>query len=191
VRRGSVWFAVKRQASSKRRKDMRYDFGLLALKVRDGGSWADVLRDRPNTSTAEDSAGPILRAGGAVGLPRGEKEAVRPGTATITGGYRTTGRKYLRRGVKWTWTATACGVRLSFPVKAGDRYEYSTFFRGSPALSGKVLADDAQKVTFSGAPLRVSRSGGYVSGLDARLTRAKAVLAVRADGTFTIETCRA
>jgi hypothetical protein len=80
---------------------------------------------------------------------------------------------------------------LSFPVKRGDRYEYSTFFRGSPSLSGKVLADDAQKVTFSTAPLRVSRQGGYVSGLDPRLTRAKAILAVRADGTFTIETCRA
>jgi hypothetical protein len=190
VRRGDVWFAVKRQASSKRRNDMRYDFGLLSLKVREGEGWTDVLRNRPVTSTEEDSVGPILRSGGAEGLPRGDKETVGPGTATITGGYRTTGRKYLRRGVRWRWTATACGVRLSFPVKAGDRYEYSTFFRGTPSLRGAVLADDAQKVTFSTAPLRVSQSGGFISGLDPRLTRAKAILQVRSAGTFTIETCR-
>jgi hypothetical protein len=191
VRTGDIWFAVKRQASSKRRKDMRYDFGLLALKAKDGDRWTDVLRLRPTTSTAEDSVGPILRTGGAEGLPRGERESVRTGSASITGGYRTTGRKYLRRGVRWTWTATSCGVRLSFGVKAGDRYEYSTFFRGTPALKGKVLADDAQKVTFSTAPLRISRTGGYISGLDPSLTRAKAILQVRAAGTFTIETCRA
>jgi hypothetical protein len=191
VRRGSVWFAVKRQASSKRKNDMRYDFGLLALKVRSGDTWTDVLRQRPTTSVEPDSVGPILRRGGLEGLPRGDKESVRTGIAAITGAYRTRQGKFVRRGVKWTWTATACGVRLSFPVKAGDRYEYSTFFRGSPALSGKTLADDAQKVTFSAAPLRVSRSGGYVSGVDPRLTRAKAILSVRADGTFTIQTCRA
>ena len=191
VRQGDVWFAVKRQASSKRRKDMRYDFGLLSLKFRGDDNWTDVLRNRPTTSTDEDSAGPILRTGGAEGLPRGEKESVRTGTATITGGYRTRDRRFLRRGVKWTWTGTACGVRLSFGVKAGDRYEYSTFFKSNPALSGKVLADGAQKVTFSTAPLRVSRQGGYVSGLDPSLIRAKAILQVRADGTFTIETCHA
>jgi hypothetical protein len=76
-------------------------------------------------------------------------------------------------------------------VRAGDRYEYSTFFRSSPTLRGRVLSDGAQKVTFSGAPLRVSRQGGFISGLDPRLTRAKAIIQVRSGGTFTIETCRA
>ena len=193
VRKGDVWFAVKRQASSKRRNDLRYDFGLLALKRRAAdGAWTDVLRLRPQTSVGLDSVGPILRQGGMEGLPRGARLTVRSGTVTVAGGYRSGMRRFLRRGVRWTWRATGCGARLSFPVRAGDRYEYSTFFidDGSPpSTRGAVVADETQRVTFSQAPLRTSLGRGYVSGLDPRLTRAKSIIMVRRTGAMTIETC--
>jgi len=194
VRKGDVWFAVKRQASSKRRNDMRYDFGLVALKRRAGEGWTDVLRLRPQTSSRPDSVGPILRRGGVAGLPRGERLTVRSGTVTVTGGYRSAMRRYLRRGVRWTWRATGCGVKLSFPVRAGERYEYSTFFVDDgtrPRASGAVVADETQRVSFSQAPLRTSMRGGYVSGLDPRLVRAKSILQARRTGTMSIETCGA
>ncbi|MGI8594411.1 MAG: hypothetical protein ACR2ML_08645 [Solirubrobacteraceae bacterium] len=193
VRRGKVWFAVKRQSSSKRRGDLRYDFGLVALKHRAAdGAWTDVLRLRPQTSVGSDSVGPILRRGGMEGLPRGGRLTVQSGTVTVAGGYRSGMRRFLRRGVRWTWRATGCGVRLSFPVRAGDRYEYSTFFVDDgtpPRARGAVVADEAQRVTFSREPLRTSLNGGYVSGLDPRLVRAKSIIQARRTGSMTIETC--
>ena len=192
VRRGDVWFAVKRQASSKRKNDMRYDFGLVALKRRTGGVWSDVLRLRPVTSQRPDTVGPILRSGGAEGLPRGERLTAAGATVTVSGGYRSRQRRWVRRGVRWTWTATSCGAELSFPVRAGDRYEYSTFFvddGSAPKLSGRVLSDERQRVTFSRAPVRVGTSGGYVSGLDPKLLRARAILQARAGGVIRITTC--
>ncbi|CAN5543321.1 hypothetical protein BH20ACT18_BH20ACT18_09700 [soil metagenome] len=193
VRKGDVWFAVKRQASSKRRNDLRYDFGLLTLKRRAGdGTWTDVLRLRPQSSVGPDSVGPILRQGGMEGLPRGARLTTRPGTVTVAGGYRSGMRRFLRRGVRWTWSATGCGVKLSFPVRARDRYEYSTFFVDDgtpPSTRGAVVADEAQRVTFSQAPVRTSLSGGYVSGLDPKLVRAKSIIQARRTGSMTIETC--
>jgi hypothetical protein len=192
VRRGDVWFAVKRQASSKRKNDMRYDFGLVALKRRTGGGWTDVLRLRPVTSQRPDSVGPILRTAGDAGLPKGERLRARGATVTVTGGYRSRQRRWLRRGVRWTWKARSCGAQLSFPVQAGDRYEYSTFFvddGSGPKLSGKVLSDERQRVSFSRAPVRVATGGGYVSGLDPKLLRARAVLQAGGSGVIRITTC--
>jgi hypothetical protein len=192
VRRGDVWFVVKRQASTKRGNDLRYDFGLMTLKRRTDGAWTDVLRLRPVTSQRPDSVGPILRSGGAAGLPRGEAITAGGATVTVTGGYRSRQRRWVRRGVRWTWTATSCGAELRFPVRAGDRYEYSTFFvddGSGPKLNGRVLSDERQRVTFSRAPLRVGTSGGYVSGLDPRLLRTRAIIQARTGGMIRITTC--
>ena len=193
MRKGDVWFAVKRQGSSKRRDDLRYDFGLHTLKRRAGdGTWTDVLRLRPQSSVGPDSVGPILRQGGKRGLPLGARLTTRPGTVTVAGDYRSSLRSFLRRGVRWTWRATGCGVELRFPVLEGDRYEYSTFFVDDgtpPSARGAVVADEAQRVTFSQAPVRTSLSGGYVSGLDPRLVRAKSIIQARRAGSMTIETC--
>lgn len=192
VRKGNVWFAVKRQASTKRKNDLRYDFGLVALKLRKGGRWTDVLRLRPVTSQRPDSVGPILRRGGSEGLPRGGRMTSRSGIITVGGGYRTRERRWLRRGVDWQWRATSCGAQLSFPVRKGDSYVYSTFFvdDGSlPTLRGPVLSDERQRVTFSPAPVRVARTRGFVSGLDPKLTRARTVLEARSNGTMRITTC--
>ena len=116
----------------------------------------------------------------------------RSGVIRVGGGYRTRERRWLRRGVDWKWRATGCGAQLSFPARRGDRYEYSTFFvdDGSlPTLRGAVLSDERQRVTFSPAPVRVSRARGYVSGLDPRLVRARTVLRARRSGTMRITTC--
>ena len=58
VRRGDLWFAV-RAAAKTAADDLRYDFGLVALKTSSGaGGWVDVVRPRPHTRTGPDSAGP-------------------------------------------------------------------------------------------------------------------------------------
>jgi len=51
------------------------------------------------------------------------------------------------------------------------------------------VADEAQRVTFSQAPVRTSLSGGYVSGLDPKLVRAKSIIQARRTGSMAIETC--
>ena len=81
VRRGNVWYAVKREleqrpaAGSDHSHDLRYDAGLNGLKVRDAsGIWTDILPPRPFTnvrtmstrrdrrsSNAARSSGPKVR----------------------------------------------------------------------------------------------------------------------------------
>ena len=72
VRRGPVWFAVRRSRSLRRGYDLRYDFGLIALKVRKDGSWSDVLRLRPRRLNGADSAGPSLITAQGRALPYGD-----------------------------------------------------------------------------------------------------------------------
>ena len=62
VRRGNVWFAVRSSPSRKHGDDLRYDFGLAAIKVRrPNGRWVDAMPLRPITEGLPDSAGPLLR----------------------------------------------------------------------------------------------------------------------------------
>ena len=60
VRKGAVWFAVRRSSSRRRADDLRYDFGLVALQGRVDGRWRDVLRIRPRQLKGRDSAGPTM-----------------------------------------------------------------------------------------------------------------------------------
>jgi hypothetical protein len=165
--RGEVWFAVKRTRSSTR--DLRYDFGLVAMKV----AGRDVLPPRPRTLRAPDSAGPLLRRGGAVGYPEGtELRLGRKGAVVVRGGFRTSRGRWLRRGVTFTFTPVACGVRLTFAGRPGDVYDYSGFFRADPDRNGRGVEDDEQRVEFGTSLDRVTYRGGYASGTDARLARA-------------------
>ena len=125
----------------------------------------DVLRLRPVTSHRPDSVGPILRTGGAEGLPRGER---RPSAPARRRSSAATGRPAPqvpapRRAVDVD--GHRLRRRLSFPVKAGDRYEYSTFFvdAAPPSCAARCSPTAPRSVTFSRAPLRICASGGYVS----------------------------
>lgn len=186
-RRGDVWFAVKRTRTSTR--DLRYDFGLMALKVRSGGVWRDLMPLRPRTVSGFDTAGPVLSTGGSAGYAEGyELRLGKGGRVVVRGGFRTRTGRWLRRGVAFTFTPVPCGVRLTFPVRAGDRLAYSGFFRGEPRGSGRAVRDAEQQLRLDTAP-SVSAGGSYASGSDVGLVRATARWRRSRAGTASIETC--
>ena len=176
VRRDGLWFAV-RCAAKTAADDLRYDFGLVALKTRNGANgWVDVVRPRPHTRTGPDSAGPVLRRSAGVGLPEGEDMTIgADGTVTVTGGFRTVAGDWLRRGVRFRFQPHEGGVRLIFPTERGDRIKYSVFFRngdGHPTVGRRSIADSRQRVTFSPDAEVAFDADEYASGRDARLVRA-------------------
>jgi hypothetical protein len=179
-RRGEVWFAVKRSRTSTR--DLRYDFGLVALKRRSGGAWREVLPPRPRTVAGFDG---VLKLGSAVAdgtrLRLGER-----GSIVADGGFRSRSGRWVRRGVTFRFTPVRCGVRMSWRARRGDRYAYSAFFRGSPARSGRSVRDSTQSVRFPERPT-LARDGGYASGTDVGLTRA--VARFRSGQRVAIEIC--
>ena len=178
-----VWFVARQDRSLPRihhpnPNDLRLDFGLIAAKHRTRRGWRDLLRIRPKTSyTKPDSAGPtLLTAAGTPAFPFGERLRVAgDGRVTIVGGYRTQAGVVVRSGVRFRIERFGCGVRQTFPIRRGDRLEYSVFFRRGderPRLAGRRLADADQRWSFSSAP-RASFEGGYASGIDPALVRAR------------------
>jgi hypothetical protein len=180
VRSGSLWYAV-RQASSLDRhdSDLRWDFGLVSLKqLRDGG-WRDVQPPRPASDGRATSAGPLLRLGGnGAAIPFGRRSAAGPsGGVTVSGGFRLPrpSLRWVRRGVKFRFRPVSCGVRMSFPARRGDRFDYSAFMRGSKrsvTVGRRSVADARHVVTFD-APAKVQLIRGYASGADPALVRAR------------------
>jgi hypothetical protein len=176
VARGDRWFAVKSAASGSA-DDLRYDFGLVALKARDGaGDWHDLLRIRPHTKDGADSAGPVLRRSRGPGLPEAESVSVAAdGTLTLTGGWRTAAGRWLRRNVRFRFEPIDAGVRLIFPTEPGDRVKFSVFFADHgplPTVQSDRVFDDDQQVTFVPDAEVAFDAGRYASGTDARLVRA-------------------
>ena len=175
VVRGRWWYAVK-SAASMRAGDMRYDFGLIALKAPGGGGWHDVLPARPKTKGGPDSAGPVLRRSRSVGLPEAESvSAAGDGTLTLTGGFRTAAGTWLRRGVRFRFEPVDSGVRMIVPTESGDRIKCSVFFRaseGRPRVEDDRVFDDEQLVTFHPPATVAIDSDDYASGVDGHLVRA-------------------
>jgi hypothetical protein len=177
VRRGDLWFAV-RAAAKTAADDLRYDFGLVALKTSPaGGGWVDVVRPRPHTRTGPDSAGPVLRRSAGIGLPEGEQlDIAADGTVTVTGGFRTVAGEWLRRGVRFRFQPHEGGVRLIFPTEQGDRIKYSVFFDADgdehPTVGNRSVSDGNQRVTFAPDAEVAFDAAGYASGRDAALVRA-------------------
>ena len=167
VRTPGSWFAVKHSRSSSG-ADLRYDFGLVALKrPGDDGSWRDVLVPRPHTTGRGDSAGPVLDGA----LPDGTRARVRSnGAVTVQGGYRN-GHRWLSSGETFRFTPVSCGVKATFTRRRGGTLEYSVFFRTRPSISGGQLTSDGIAVQASPRP-SVRLKGGYASATDPRLVRA-------------------
>lgn len=185
-RGGDSWFAIKRSRTSFR--DLRYDVGLMAVKVRrDDGVWDDVMPLRPRTLRGDQSAGPVLNGAGVpefTELLRGKA-----GRIVARGGFRTRAGRWLRRGVTFTFTPAGCGVRLTWNARKDDRYAYSGFFRTRPTTAGRSVADETQAIEFD-APVTTSTASNYSSGSNAALTRAVARSKRSRSGSASITICR-
>jgi hypothetical protein len=193
VRSAGRWFALRQAPSTRYVSDLRYDFGLVALKQGSGGQWRDVLPLRPISSGPPSSAGPLLLLpNNGIAVPYGTDTKVgRGGVVTVTGGFRLPAGAYIRRGVNFRFEPTPCGVRMTFPVAAGDVVEYSAFMRGTIAdvhATDTTVADGSQVVTFS-QQAQFSFEEGYVSAVDPRLVRARAVLRPGIAGLATVTIC--
>ncbi|HEX8745329.1 MAG TPA: hypothetical protein VF712_19540 [Thermoleophilaceae bacterium] len=213
IRRGPVWAVIRPTISGKYPYDVRYDFGVVALKLLRDGRWTDVVRPRPFTADAADSAGPILRTGGVVGFPFGSEVGVAPdGTVTMRGGWRREpirtkrivailpgGGKVralgsipgapIRTGVVFRFDPTACGVRLTFPVQAGDSIEYSAWLTPRGLRTGPRGLEDAHGRVAFDRPATVATQEGFASGVDPALVRARATFTSLAAGPMSVTHC--
>lgn len=190
VRRGALWYAVRRTGSTRAARDLRNDFGLVALKERSGDTWTDVLPVRPRTARRPDGAGPLLRRGGRTSFPEGRTMRVdRGGTVRIGGGFRTSGGAIVRSGGRFTFTPTACGVHMSWSTRRGDRFEQSVFFTVRPSVRGRVLTGGGQQVSVGG-DASVRLEDGYASGSAAKLVRARIRFGPSRGGAESVTVCR-
>lgn len=200
VRRGDVWFAVKREPGRKPRagsdhsRDLRYDAGLNGLQVRGpGGDWADVLPPRPFTraDSGADAAGPVIARRGrerADGVPAIAVDRT-TGRVTLVARPRRQPGALARRGGPTRFTPVACGVRIEVTANAGERWWYSVFFRGAPRVDGQAITDGRQRVTVS-APFRFALLGRYASGLDRALRRVRISVTAPVAGPLSFTVCR-
>ncbi|WP_320669856.1 hypothetical protein [Patulibacter defluvii] len=169
VRRGRVWFGV--HAVVQHPRDLRYDFGLLRLKLRgDDGGWRDLLAPRPLTETGNATtrtAGPTLTVGGRTGYPEGRTIGVASdGTVSVRGGFRTADGAWLRQGVRFAYRPLATGLRLTVSGLAGGTLRVRTFGTrsGLRRRDDRTLVADGTTIRFDRAA-RFSRvQGGFHSG---------------------------
>jgi hypothetical protein len=168
-RSGDLWWAVRARprlaVDPRRGQDVRFDFGVLALKARTpGGGWRDLIEPRPRTTEKGiRSSGPVmLGPGGAVGYPWGDRIELRDGGVDIVGGFRVRDPKHvslpgrwLRQGVTFRYRPDGRSLVLSWDAQAGDRYEVMTWANGGvyrPSPGGIVAGPGVH--TFSIAPPR-------------------------------------
>ena len=184
VRTGNLWYAVKRARSA---SALRYDAGLVALKMRAGGAWRDVLPLRPYGRIA-DSIGPLITSdAGKVGSIDGNSMTTAPGGVVhIDGSWKNWSQPPVR-DARFSFEPTGGGVRMRFPALPGERYELSPFFRGTPVATAQgeatVLDDGDQRITISPAnagvsPATMALEPGGASGADPVLTRARITFTV-------------
>lgn len=192
VRSGASWFAVKRATSrADFQGDLRYDFGLVAFKRRTGGGWDDLMPLRPRTKGERpDSAGPVLRRGSTRAAAYGRRMRVDgDGVVRIGGGFMTRAGTWLRSGVTFRFEPDGDGVRMTFGARAGERFEFSAFFRAGgapPVPEPRGVTDGALRVRCS-EPVDVALDPEpYASGADPALVRARMTFRAAADGPLWI-----
>jgi hypothetical protein len=139
---------------------------------------------RPRTDARRESAGPVLLSGGPPGLPHGQRMRLEAdGTVRIDGGFLAADGAWRRRDVAFRFGPDAAGggVRLRIPAEAGDRLEYSVFFRDDPQSAAGSVFDGELRVS-SDALHDVAFEAGYASGAEPRLVRARMTLEAAAAG---------
>lgn len=166
VRRPRLWYAVKETSTRPVRDgrtyvvDLRYDFGLVAMKRIVDGRWVDAMAQRPYTvwRRVADSAGPVLLHGGQRYFPYGWHLRVgRRGVVTIEGKF-VSRRNRSRHRTRFVLRPTSRGAILTFRSPERARYEVSRFVPGR---------------------------GVYGSGIDGSLARRRRIVRPQ-DGTVSI-----
>jgi hypothetical protein len=170
VRHGNVWYAVRRLAP---RSDLRYDFGLLSLKVRDLNGWHDLVEPRPVTGSGSTkggraTVGPVVVRDGRRYRPEGLRFVAGAGGATTIVTRFSAGRHHLTAPV--TYTPTADGLVIGLKVRSTDAVEF-TSFHPTPELKlfDDGVGDVDTRITAPGL-LAVSRRDGFISCCEPKLT---------------------
>ncbi len=183
VRSGDVWFAVNGRPLQ---PDLRYDTGLVALKRREeDGSWRDLIRPRPMTvGRAPSSAGPVLVVSGREWFPYARGLTVgRRGVVTMRAGFTDAAGTDLGRTVVVRYAPVPGGVRVRFPLRAGDTVRMRTFVPAAQARRGRdgSVPDADAVATLHPGPDRLAFERGFASCCDARLAQATMQLTVTRD----------
>ena len=143
VRRGRVWLAVHAQ-SAVGLGDLRYDFGLVALKLRRRDRWVDVLSPRPFAEELpSDTAGPALVTPAGVAQPHGLRFSVAPesGAVVVDGGYRLPGATSDALAAEFRYRPLARGVRITATAPPGSVLRFQDFLpeRWTEVVEGGAL----------------------------------------------------
>jgi hypothetical protein len=173
---GRTWLAM-RAITMRTVRDLRASFGLLALKVRRGGTWRDLLAPRPKTDATvrPDCPGPALVFDGAPALPWGRSARIEGDTVTVAGHYRVAHRRAFRYSVR----AHSRGADVTtWPIRRGERHRLLIFTpAGTGFARGRRITVGGTRFAFS-APIEVHRRHGYHSGpienLDALVVETRA-----------------
>jgi len=186
VRRADAWYALRRLPS---RGDLRYDFGLLSLKVRRADGWHDLIASQPVTGSGTASkgltTGPVIVRGGHRFRPSGLRFVRRPGGATtIVTQFRSAGRRSFTLPVTYRPAGAGLFVGLKTP-RRDDRVELTSFHPTSQLrLFPDGVTDDASRISVTGL-VGISRRDGFVSCCEPALTATALLAAPSASGRVT------
>ncbi|HKP89035.1 MAG TPA: hypothetical protein VJT75_03575, partial [Thermoleophilaceae bacterium] len=177
-RAGDVWLAVRGRNSVTRADDLRYDAGLVALKLHQDGAWRDLIPRRPLLpARGNDAAGPVIHRDGGVAVFAADRIRRRGSRGLqAVGGYRALrGRPGVSRRADERFKPLDCGVQVSFRARAGDRMEYSAFLpdpeNGGRAHDGVVRSGGTEVVASPRPRLRLSHD--WISATHPRVLRAR------------------
>jgi hypothetical protein len=174
VRHGSVWYAVH-TIGPKGTDDLRYDFGVVSLKVRRGRRWVDVQPPRPlNTGTGRDSAGPSILTPDGMAFPQGTSFTVdeESGEVVVRGGFRTDAGVWTLRRVTFRYAPARRGVVATVEAPPGTRLRYQDFLpeEWTQALEGSRVLQTPVSESRLSEPPPVAEEGfhfasSYAAGL--------------------------
>jgi len=194
VRRDSVWFAVH-AVGPKVVDDLRYDFGLLSLKVRKGDRWVDVQPPRPfNGDLGLDSAGPSLVTPAGPAFPQGRSFSVdaERGEVVVRGGFRTADKAWALRGVEFRYAPSPRGVTVTVEAPVGSQLRFQDFLPAAWTQAdevSRVLQTPTAASALSETPFLVEYGATFASSYAADLRGFLRYVTVPASGSvnWTIE----
>lgn len=182
---GRVWMAV-RGASDHEGTDARYDGGLLLLKARQAdGRWSDLLPHRPRTNA---HMGPVLLYRGHERLVQGRvvRTAGTPDGLAVVGRWASeTAPATTSHGApgRVEWHLRAQGAEMRVPVRAGQVYRFTWWWRQSPRRLGAWIGDDRTRIS-SNQRLRPVAARTTVNSVQGRIHQVTYHVQVRTTGTW-------